>query len=83
MPRHSNLHDALVAELAKAESELQLIEAQRSAAKARIAALRSELAAREPTPRPLAPSPLSGLAPRTAEDKVPLFRQLFRGRPDG
>jgi superfamily II DNA or RNA helicase len=82
MPRHSTPPDPLFADLANAESDLERIEAQRSAAKARIAALRSELAAREPMPRMLAPSPLSGLAPRTPADKVSLFRQLFRGRPD-
>jgi len=30
----------------------------------------------------LAREPLSGLGPRTPADKVTLFRQLFRGRPD-
>jgi len=62
--------------------DLARIDAQRIAAKARIAALRSELAAHEPAPRPLAPVPLMGLAPGTPADKVKLFRQLFRGRQD-
>ena len=74
--------DPLVTELAKAESDLERIEAQRIAAKARIAALRNELATLDATPLPLAPEPLSGLTPRTPADKVKLFRQLFRGRPD-
>ena len=74
--------DPLVTELAKAESDLERIEAQRTAAKARIAALRNELATLDPAPRPVAPEPLSGRAPRTPADKVKLFRQLFRGRPD-
>ena len=74
--------DTLVTELAKAESDLERIEAQRIAAKARITTLRNELAAHDATPRPVAPEPLSGLAPRTPADKVKLFRQLFRGRPD-
>src|SRR5450631_4051326 len=74
--------DPLVTELAKAESDLERIEAQRTAAKDRIAALRNELATLDPAPRPVAPEPLSGLAPRTPADKVKLFRQLFRGRPD-
>jgi len=78
----SEHRDALATELTEAESDLVRIEAQHNAAKARIAALRSELAAREPTSRPLTPVPLSGLAPRTPADKVSLFRQLFRGRPD-
>jgi hypothetical protein len=38
-------HDTLVTELAKAESDLERIEAQRIAAKARIATLRNKLAA--------------------------------------
>ena len=75
-------HESLVAELAKAESGLERIEAQRTAANARIAALRNELAALDAVPRPVAPEPLPGLAPRTPADKVKLFRQLFRGRPD-
>lgn len=74
--------DPLVTELAKAESDLKRIEVQRIAAKARIAALRNELATLDATPLPLAPEPLSGLTPRTPADKVKLFRQLFRGRPD-
>jgi hypothetical protein len=75
-------HDTLVTELAKAESDLERIEAQRTAANARIAALRNELAALDASPHPMAPEPQSGLAPRTPADKVKLFRQLFRGRPD-
>jgi hypothetical protein len=71
-----------VTELAKAQSDLERIEVQRTAAKARIAALRNELAALDAVPRPAASEPLSGLAPRTPADKVKLFRQLFRGRPD-
>ena len=74
--------DRLVTELAKAESDLERIEAQRTAANARIAALRNELAALDASPQPMAPEPQSELAPRTPADKVKLFRQLFRGRPD-
>jgi outer membrane protein TolC len=55
--------DPLVIELAKAESDLERIEAQGTAAKARIATLRNELAALDAVPRPMAPEPLSGLAP--------------------
>ena len=75
-------HDTLVTKLAKAESDLERIEAQRIAAKARIATLRNKLAALDTTPPRVAPVPLSELAPRTPADKVKLFRQLFRGRPD-
>ena len=74
--------DLLVTELTKAESALALIEAQRAAANARIDALRKEVAALDTTPRPVVPDPLPGFAPRTPADKVKLFRQLFRGRPD-
>ncbi len=74
--------DPLVTELAKAESDLERIEAQRTTANARIDALRKELAALDATPRPAVPEPLPGFAPRTPADKVKLFRQLFRGRPD-
>ena len=62
MPRPPVRADPRVAKLAQAESDLARIEAQRIAAKARIAALRSELAAHKPAPRPLAPVPLMGLA---------------------
>jgi len=78
----SALRDPLVTELAKAESDLEWIEAQRTAANARIDALRKDLAALDATPRPVVPESLPGLAPRTPADKVKLFRQLFRGRPD-
>jgi hypothetical protein len=74
--------DPLVTDLAKAESDLERIEAQHIVAKARIAALRNERATRDATPRPLAPEPLSGLVLRKPADEVKLFCQLFRGRPD-
>ena len=79
---HSAPRERLVAELAKVESELEQLESKRRAAQARIAALRNELATRDATPQPLAAEPLPGLAPRAPADKVKLFRQLFRGRPD-
>jgi hypothetical protein len=74
--------DPLVTELAKAESDLERVEAQRAAANARIDALRKELATFDATPQPAVFEPLPALAPRTPADKVKLFRQLFRGRPD-
>ena len=74
--------ERLVAELAKVESELEQIESKRTAAQARIAALRNKVATLDATPQPRASEALSGLAPRTSAGKVTLFRQLFRGRPD-
>ena len=54
--------DLLVTELARAESDLERIEAQRTAATARIDA-REELAALDATPRPEGPEPPPGFAP--------------------
>jgi hypothetical protein len=68
--------DPLVTELAKAESDLERIEAQRTTANARIDALRKELAALNVAPRPLVPEALPGFAPRTPAGKVQLFRRL-------
>ena len=68
--------DPLVTELAKAESDLERIEAQRTAAKARIAALQNELATLDPSPRSVAPEPLSGLAPNTLEAIFPIIKRL-------
>ncbi len=74
--------ERLVAELAKVESELEQIESKRTAAQARIAALRNEVATLDAIRHHRASEALSGLAPRTSAGKVTLFRQLFRGRPD-
>jgi hypothetical protein len=74
--------DSLVTELAKVESDLKQIEAQRTAAKARIAALQDELATLDTATRDLVAEVPSALAPRTPKEKVKLFRQLFRGRSD-
>ena len=57
--------DKLVTELATAESDLQRIEAQRTAASARIAALRNELATLDATSRLVAAEPPSRPASRT------------------
>ena len=72
----SRPRDALVTEFAEAQLELERIEAQRIAAKTRIAAIQSKLAALDATPPRLAREPLPGLGPRTPADKVTLFRQL-------
>lgn len=75
--------DALQSEVAREETNLRRLEAEQVEAKARLAALRSELAAWDLLPAPTR-EPTTPLAngPRTPTDKVKLFRQLFRGRPD-
>ena len=74
--------DQLVTEIAKAELDLEQIETQHAAAQVRISALRNELAALDAASRHVATEPMPELAPRTAADKVKLFRHLFRGRSD-
>jgi hypothetical protein len=74
----------LVAEIEKAEVLLSRLEAEREQARARLAALRDELANQQeaavvPEQPPFMPS---RCAPQTPADKVRLFRQLFRGRSD-
>lgn len=69
-------------QLTNAESDLERIEAQRIAAKARVAALRNELVTLDAATRNPVPKPPLTLAPRTPADKMTLFRQLFRGRSD-
>lgn len=79
----SNEHRAaLEREIASAESILRRLEAEQAETRARLSGLKHELAALglaavstpEPTPPP-------ARVPRTPDDKVQLFRQLFRGRP--
>lgn len=74
----------LIGEIRQAEALLIRLEAEREAARTRLAELRAELGAEEAGADTCAslqdrlPSPL----PRTAEEKVRLFRRLFRGRAD-
>jgi superfamily II DNA or RNA helicase len=77
---------ALESAIDREEAALRDLDAQRADAQARLAALRSELATLDPMPAVPAPaqsraSPLPP-GPRTPAEKVALFRQLFRGRPD-
>jgi len=69
-----------------AHEETQLVELadQYNETQERLAALKTELATMEPTPIvPSAPEiQISGDIPTTAEGKVSLFRQLFRGQDD-
>ena len=93
VPTYINMtktRDVILQELAREEQRLAEIERTQAEARAGIALLRSELAATSATATPLAPAatPLrlpiaaSGVAPHARDDKVKLFRSLFRGRPD-
>lgn len=74
---------ALEGEIAKEETSLRRLEAEQAQAKARLAARQNELAALDVAPAPVGESATSlANGPRTPADKVKLFRQLFRGRPD-
>jgi superfamily II DNA or RNA helicase len=75
----------VVEEIERAEALLSRLEAEGEQARARLAALRVELASlahAEPGIRVHLQTKLPQPAPRTAEEKVGLFRQLFRGRAD-
>ncbi len=74
---------ALESAIAKQEASLRRLADEQAEAKARLSALQCELAALDqvPAPAPEPTAPLPG-GPRTPADKVKLFRQLFRGRPD-
>lgn len=72
---------AIESEIAREEASLRRIEAEQAEARARLSALRSHLAALDLVPAP-APTAPTARGPQTPADKVNLFRQLFRGRPD-
>jgi hypothetical protein len=89
--------EALERAIAEEEAGLRRLEDERAAAQVRISVLRSELAAFDLVPAPEQPAPAQTTpaqtasaqtasaptaGPRTPADKVKLFRQLFRGRPD-
>lgn len=73
----------LESEIAGEEASLRRLEAEQAEAKARLSALRSDLAALDLVSLP-ARTPTATVAdgPQTPAEKVKLFRQLFRGRPD-
>ncbi len=77
--------DELIGEIEKAEALLSRLEAEQEEPRARLAALRAELAAQgqaELSIRLQLPVTLPQPVPRSPEEKVRLFRQLFRGRGD-
>ncbi len=68
--------------LAEKERELALLEGQLAAARAQVETLRAELAATPASANPAVLSAPPPIAPATPEEKVALFRSLFRGRED-
>ncbi len=75
----------LITEIAKAEALLSRLEAEQAQARARLAALRAEVAAQglaEPGIRVRVPVTPPQPVPQSPEEKVGLFRQRFRGRAD-
>src|SRR6266571_1463532 len=80
--RRVRRRDELIGEIEKAEALLSHLEGEQEQARARVAALREELAFRGG----LSPGFVSTCRPlrraRCPQEKVRLFRQLFRGRAD-
>jgi hypothetical protein len=77
--------DAILQELAREDARLSELEQTRDEVRARIEALRTELAAAPrmaAIPHRLAAAPVDRNAVHTPADKVKLFRALFRGRAD-
>jgi hypothetical protein len=74
--------------IANEEAGLRRLEAEQAEAHVRLSMLRSELAALDLVPAPAHAQTVSAqvapltAGPRTPADKVKLFRQVFRGRPD-
>ena len=76
---------ALARAIGEAEANVRRLDAAHGEAKARLGALRAELAeldARSETPAKSKTVAPSKNEPRTPAEKVKLFRELFRGRPD-
>jgi len=73
--------DALSTEIAETEATLRKLELSRVEAEARLHALRAALAEIDEQESENAPV-VSTPGPQTPAEKVKLFRQLFRGRPD-
>ncbi|HTF86920.1 MAG TPA: DEAD/DEAH box helicase family protein [Planctomycetota bacterium] len=82
MPIEPDSRQRLIDELAQAEAEFAAVNLQREAAKARVRAARSAL---EGQPAPVALSVAATsvhFAPITPDEKVRIYRSLFRGRAD-
>ena len=80
MPRR----DELIGEIERAEALLSKLDNEQNQARVQLAALQAELAAQRQAERGIrVPIPLTPSQPvRSPEEKVRLFRQLFRGRGD-
>ena len=77
--------EELVRQIAEAEALLSRLEAERTQTRARLAALRAELASQETSEtavRVPVPATSPPPVPGSAAEKVRLFRGLFRGRTD-
>jgi superfamily II DNA or RNA helicase len=77
--------DELIGEIEKAEALLSRLETEQGQARTRLASLREELASQgraEPGIRVHPPATPAQQAARNPQEKVRLFRQLFRGRGD-
>lgn len=74
---------ALLEEVARAEAEIAALDRKREELQARVDAARAALISQPSVVSACAPETTSASpAPMTAEQKVRLFRSLFRGRPD-
>jgi superfamily II DNA or RNA helicase len=85
-PASAAAREAIAKAIEAEEANLHRLEAAHAESKTRLSALHADLltleARRETPPAPPTPAQPLGNAPRTPADKVKLFRQLFRGRPD-
>jgi hypothetical protein len=74
--------EELIGEIQKAEELLDRLEAEQGQARTRLAALRVELASQRQAEPPIQvrrPNSPPQPAPQSPEERVRLFRQLFRG----
>ena len=84
VPSQCGKRHALQNAIAVEEARLSKLEAQQTESRNRLSAFRAELAAVDTEPQIRVPASLTldVPTPRTAADKVALFRSLFRGRVD-
>ena len=77
-------NDSLRQTIAREEAQLAELTHKRNKSRERLAALKTELATLESTPATPSTPAIQPVAdtPTTAEGKISLFRQLFRGRDD-